>query len=68
MAFTAIIKQDGPWWIGWVEEIPGVNCQESNEADLLASLREALTEAIDLNRAEARAAAGTGYTEQVLAL
>lgn len=26
MTFTAIIKQDGPWWIGWIEEIPGVNC------------------------------------------
>ena len=23
--FTAVVKQDGPWWIGWVEEIPGVN-------------------------------------------
>lgn len=25
-AYTAVVKQDGPWWIGWVEEIPGVNC------------------------------------------
>jgi predicted RNase H-like HicB family nuclease len=23
--FTAVIKQDEGWWIGWVEEIPGVN-------------------------------------------
>jgi len=26
--FTAITKNDGDWWIGWVEEVPGVNCQE----------------------------------------
>ncbi len=22
--YTAIIKQEGDWWIGWIEEIPGV--------------------------------------------
>jgi hypothetical protein len=26
--YTAVIKQDAEWWIGWIEEIPGVNCQE----------------------------------------
>jgi hypothetical protein len=26
--YTAVIKQDGDWWIGWIEEISGVNCQE----------------------------------------
>jgi hypothetical protein len=24
-AYTAVVKQDGDWWIGWVEEVPGVN-------------------------------------------
>jgi len=28
--YTAIVKQDGDWWIGWIEEVPGVNCQESS--------------------------------------
>jgi hypothetical protein len=23
--FTALIKKDEGWWIGWVQEIPGVN-------------------------------------------
>jgi len=27
--YTAVIKQDGDWWIGWVEEVPGANAQES---------------------------------------
>lgn len=26
--FTAVIRQDGPWWLGWVEEVPVVNAQE----------------------------------------
>ena len=34
--FTAIIKQDGKWWIGWIEEIPGVNCQEYSHSEFSA--------------------------------
>ena len=26
--FTATIKKDGDWWIGWIEEIPGANAQK----------------------------------------
>ncbi|HEX7445914.1 MAG TPA: hypothetical protein VF306_00130 [Pirellulales bacterium] len=25
--YTAVIQGDGDWWIGWVEEVPGVNSQ-----------------------------------------
>ena len=42
--YTAVIKQSGEWWIGWVEEVPGVNCQESTREELVESLREALRE------------------------
>ena len=48
--YTAILKRDAGWWIGWVEEIPGVNCQERTREELLVSLREALATMIDLNR------------------
>ena len=44
--YTAITKQEGKWWIGWIEEVPGVNCQESTEKELLNSLLETLKEAI----------------------
>jgi predicted RNase H-like HicB family nuclease len=44
-SYTAIIKRDGDWWIGWVEEVPGVNAQERTREELLASLRMVLTEA-----------------------
>jgi hypothetical protein len=29
MEYTAIVKQQGKWWLGWIEEVPGVNCQEA---------------------------------------
>lgn len=66
--YTAVVKQDGDWWIGRVEEVPGVNAQESTREGLLASLKVVLQEALEMNRAEARAAAGSCYEELALAL
>ena len=66
--YTAVVKQDGAWWIGWVEEVPGVNCQESTRADLLDSLRVTLIEALEMNREDARLAAGKGYEELNIAI
>jgi predicted RNase H-like HicB family nuclease len=66
--YTAIIKQDSGWWIGWIEEIPGVNCQESTREALLRSLRETLVEAIDMNRADALNAAGSRFEEMAIAV
>jgi predicted RNase H-like HicB family nuclease len=62
--FNAVIKQNGKWWIGWVEEIPGVNSQGKTRKELLANLRSALTEALEFNREEALAAAADHYTEE----
>jgi hypothetical protein len=42
--FTAVVKQDRAWWIGWIEEVPGVNCQEATREALLESLADALRE------------------------
>ncbi|MCD6374149.1 MAG: type II toxin-antitoxin system HicB family antitoxin [Candidatus Omnitrophota bacterium] len=66
--YTAIIKQEGDWWIGWIEEIPGVNCQESTREELLESLRVTLKEALEFNRQEAISAVGTGYVEEKIAI
>jgi len=67
--YTAVVKQDAVWWIGWIEEVPGVNCQESSRKALLQSLRETLIEAIDLNRAEeALDAARNRFEELPIAL
>ncbi len=61
--FTAVVKNDGEWWIGWIEEVPGVNCQERSRDDLLKTLRVTLKEALEMNGADARDAGGKGYEE-----
>ncbi len=66
--YTAVTKQDGEWWIGWIEEVPGVNCQEHTREELLASLRTTLAEALELNRQEAIQAAAPDYTEEPVTL
>ena len=45
--YTAIVKQDGEWWIGWIEEIPGVNCQERTREKLLETLKVTLPEVLE---------------------
>jgi predicted RNase H-like HicB family nuclease len=62
--FTAVVKQDEGWWIGWVEEIPGVNSQGKTRRELMKNLRSALKEAIEMNRADARGAANQDYEEE----
>ena len=47
--YTAVVKQQGEWWFGWVEEVPGVNGQEHSRAELLESLRGALQEVLELS-------------------
>ena len=60
--YTAIVKRVGDWWIGWIEEVPGVNCQERSREELLDTLAITLGEALEFNRQAALAAAGEGYT------
>jgi predicted RNase H-like HicB family nuclease len=62
--FTAVVKQDEGWWIGWIEEIPGVNSQGKTRAELLKNLRSAVKEALEFNREDALAAAQKDYEEE----
>ena len=64
--YTAVIKKEDGWWIGWVEEVPGVNSQGEMREELLSNLREALAEAIEMNREDARKAAGEQFEEVAL--
>jgi len=66
--YTAVIKQDGDWWIGWIQEIPGVNCQEKSRNELLETLRVTLSEALEHNKRDAIDAAGTNYQEEQIAV
>jgi len=65
-SYTAVIKQDDGWWIGWIEEIPGVNCQEKTREELMETLRVTLKEALEMNKNEALIVAASDYTEVVL--
>ena len=66
--FTAIIKKDGDWWLGWVEEIPGANAQEKTKEELIQSLKEATNDILELRCIEARANAESDYEEIALAI
>lgn len=66
--YTAIIKQDGEWWIGWIEEVPGANCQEHTRETPLTSLRLILAEALEQNRQDAIQAAAPSLVEESVTL
>ena len=62
--YTAVTKQDGDCWIGWIEEVPGVNCQERTRDELLESLKVTLKEALEIYRREAIKAAEPDFSEE----
>ncbi len=66
--YTVVIKQDSDWWIGWVEEIPGVNCQEASRDELLETLKITLKEALEQNRKDAIEEAGEDFQEERIAV
>ncbi|NOY84920.1 MAG: type II toxin-antitoxin system HicB family antitoxin [Nitrospirae bacterium] len=51
--YTAVLKQEGDWWVGWIEEVPGVNCQERAYEALKETLAVTLKEALGLNNGKA---------------
>lgn len=62
-SYTAAIQQRGGWWIGRVEEVPGVNAQGATRQELLENLQSALQEALEMNRADAIAACEGSFEE-----
>lgn len=66
--YTAVVKQEGDWWIGWIEEIPGVNCQEKTYEELRSTLEATLKEALAMNRQDALSVAGNTYREEKIAV
>jgi predicted RNase H-like HicB family nuclease len=61
--YTAVIQRDENWWIGWIEEIPGVNSQGETREELIINLRSALEEALEMNRADALYAVSGEFEE-----
>jgi len=66
--YTAVVKKEHDFWIGWIEEVPGVNCQERSRKELLETLKITLREALGFNRQDALDAAGTEFEEEKIAI
>jgi len=52
--FTAVFEQEGNWWIGYVEELPGANTQGATLEEARENLKEAVQLIIEANRELAR--------------
>jgi predicted RNase H-like HicB family nuclease len=48
--FTAVFEQDGDWWIGYLEELPGANTQGRTLAEARENLKDAVRLLIAANR------------------
>ena len=60
-SYTAVIQQVDGWWIGWVQEVRGVNAQGTTKEELLENLRAALVDILELNCAYAISAVEGEY-------
>gem|GEM_PF-220563 len=66
--YTAVLKQEDDAWVGWIEEVPGVNCQESTRDELIETLKITLQEALEMNRMDARGAVDGDFEELKIAI
>ena len=48
--FTAIVEQDGAWFISYCAEVPGANGQGKTREECLANLREAIALILEQRR------------------
>lgn len=48
--FTAVYKKQGGWYLGWVEEVSGVNTQGRTLKETKENLKEALSLILETNR------------------
>ena len=52
--FTAVFEQDGEWWIGYLEELPGANTQGRTLAEARENLKDAVRLLIATDRFPSR--------------
>lgn len=64
--FTAIYTKKGAKYLGWVEELPGVNTQGKTKKETRDNLKEALFLILEANRKlAARQKTGIIFREQI---
>ena len=52
--YTAVFEQEGKWWIGYIEELPGANTQVATLEEARENLKAAAQLIIQVNRELAR--------------
>ena len=60
-SYTAVIQKADDWWIGWIQEVRGVNAQGATKEELMENLRAALVDILELNCSYAISAAEGEY-------
>lgn len=53
---TAVFKKSNNWYLGWIEEIPGVNTQGKTLKETKENLKEALLLVLQTNKKLSRKA------------
>ena len=67
--FTAVYKQDGDWWVGYVEELLGAHTQGRTLEEARENLKEVTRLIIEANRDLARhESEGTSVIRELLVL
>ena len=64
---TAIVKNEGGWWIGWIngKRFPESTAKKAAREEILETLRVTLRETLSLNRDDAVNAAGDESRSQI---
>jgi predicted RNase H-like HicB family nuclease len=60
--FTGLFKKMGKWYLGWIEEIPGVNTQGKTLQEAKENLKEALFLVLETNRILTKKDSANGKT------
>jgi predicted RNase H-like HicB family nuclease len=47
--YSAVIRKDGKWWIGWIDTAPGLNSQGRTQHELVENLKSALKETREMD-------------------
>ena len=66
--FTAVISREDEWWVGFILEVAGVNCQGRTRRELMTNLRSALKEALEIRRELALGIEPKHYEEQAVSV
>ena len=64
--FTAIVEQDGPWYVSYCAEVPGANGQGNSREECLANLREAISLILEHRREESLRALPPGAQKELV--